>query len=132
MTASVEVQELSSSLPTDQLWGAFRVKTTEGSRLKLVGWALGISAEVEAIQIVAQGAVVASTTARLPREDMAKRFPDRKAAADCGFELIIEARGKGESLLGLRAVLEGGTEVQMGEIRVLAPTRRWGSILRRH
>jgi hypothetical protein len=119
-------------LPNDRLWGAFRVLKTEGSRLVLVGWALGISEEVESVQVLAEGAVVGSTTLGLPRLDVAEQFPDRPTAASCGFELALEAKGKGKSVLYVRAVLEDGTEKSMGEIRAVAPARRWSDVLRRH
>jgi hypothetical protein len=43
----------------------------------------------------------------------------------------MEARGKGRSTLGLRAVLEDGSEVPIGELRVVAPGRAWSGVLRR-
>jgi hypothetical protein len=129
---SLQIEELRSSLPSDQLWGAFRVLKTEGSRLVLVGWALGIKQEVRSVQILALREVVASTSPSLPRPDVAEQFSDRPEAATCGFELELEARGKGESVLSVRALLEDGTEAPMGEVRAVAPARRWSDVLRRH
>jgi hypothetical protein len=129
--ASLQIEELTSALPTPNLWGAFKVKSSEGNCLELVGWALGTVSEVKEIVVVTGGAVVASAAPSLPRAELAEEFRDRQSAATCGFEVAIEARGKGESTLELRAVLEDGTEVAMGEIRVLAPTRRWGNVFRR-
>jgi hypothetical protein len=128
---SVQVEELTSSLPSASLWGSFKVKSVEGSRLEVMGWALGTSTDVERIEIVAGDAVVASTSPCLPRAEVAREFPDRQSAANCGFEVVMEARGKGRSTLGLRAVLEDGSEVPIGELRVVAPGRAWSGVLRR-
>ncbi len=45
--------------------------------------------------------------------------------------MTIEASGKGKSKLELRAVLEDESTVPMGEIQVLAPSRRWDVFRRR-
>jgi hypothetical protein len=128
---SVQVEELTSGLPNAALWGSFKVKNVEGGRLELMGWALGTATDVERIEIVAGDDVVASTSPGLPRAEVAKEFPERQLAANCGFEVVIEARGKGRSRLGLRAVLEDGSEVPMGELRVVAPGRAWSGVFRR-
>ena len=129
---SLQIEELSSALPNEHLWGAFRVRETRGSRLVLVGWVLGIEQEVDSVQLLAGGTVVASTTPQMPRSDMSEKFPDRPAAATCGFELALEAKGKGVSVLAVEAVLEDGTAAPMGEVRALAPSRSWTGVLRRH
>lgn len=108
-------------MPTPNLWGAFRVKSSEGNRLELVGWALGAASEVKEIEVLAGGSVVGSAAPNIARADLAEEFPDRRSASTCGFEVALEALGNGESSLELRAILEDGTEVAMGEIRVLAP-----------
>ena len=129
--ASVQVEELTSALPSADLWGSFKVHGIERSRLELVGWALGAVTEVTRVEILAGGSVIASTVPALPRDELAEQFPDRKSAATCGFEVAIEAKGKGKSMLELRAVLEDETTVPMGEIRVLTPARRWDVFRRR-
>jgi len=129
--ASLQVEELSKELPNADLYGFFKVKATEGSRLELMGWALGTSAEVEKIEVLAGTKVVAATKPSLPRPEVAAEFPDRETAPECGFEVTIEARGKGRSTLELRAVLEDGTEAPMGRLQVSAPERRWAGVFRR-
>jgi hypothetical protein len=129
--ASLQVEELSNALPNADLWGFFRVKATEGSRLELMGWVLGTSAEVKKIEVLAGEKVIAVTEPNLARPEVAEEFPDRDAAAECGFELTIEARGKGQSALELRATLEDGTEAPMGWLQVSAPGRRWAGVFRR-
>jgi hypothetical protein len=129
--SSLQVEELSNALPSAELWGFFRVKATEGSRLELMGWVLGTAAEVQKIEVLAGDKVVAATEPGLSRPEVAEEFPDREAAAESGFELTIEARGKGQSTLELRATLEDGTEAPMGRLQVSAPERRWAGVFRR-
>ncbi|HET7506798.1 MAG TPA: hypothetical protein VFJ53_00420 [Solirubrobacterales bacterium] len=128
---SLKVDELSSELPNPALWGSFRVSATEGSRLDLMGWVLGARADVEKIEVVAKGKVVAAAEPGLPRPEVAEEFPDREAAANCGFDLTIEARGKGRSTLELRAALDDGSTAPIGRIQVSAPERRWAGVFRR-
>jgi hypothetical protein len=129
---SLKIEELKSFLPTDQLWGACRVQEAEGSRLIVVGWALGVQQDVESVQVVAGGKVVASASPTLPRPEVGEEFPDRKEAATSGFALTLEAKGKGSSVLTVQAALEDGTISPMGEIRTVAPVRRWADVLRRN
>jgi len=128
---SLQIEELNSSLPTDQLWGAFRVQEAEGSRLVVVGWVLGISQEVKSVQILAKGEVVASAAPSLPRPEVAQQFSDRESAGTSGFALTLEAKGKGTSVLAVEAILEDDSVAPMGEIRAVAPVRRWAEVLRR-
>jgi hypothetical protein len=128
---SLQIEELKSTLPTDQLWGAFRVQEADGSRLVVVGWVLGTSQDVESVEILAQGSAVASAAPTLSRPEVAEQFPDRETAANCGFGLTLEAKGRGKSVLAVQAVLEDGTIAPMGEIRTVAPVRRWTDVLRR-
>ncbi|HXR60001.1 MAG TPA: hypothetical protein VN732_01615, partial [Solirubrobacterales bacterium] len=65
------------------------------------------------------------------RDDIAELHPERESAARCGFRVVIEAKGRGRSELELRAMLEDGTPVRMGAVRVVAPTRRWDVFRRR-
>jgi hypothetical protein len=131
MAADVKVEELSSTLPNPELWGSFKVKNAAGNRLELIGWALGRQAEVEQIQILAGGRVIASTRPDKPRPEVAGQMPDRPTASTCGFEVTVEAAGKGRSRLELRALLEGGGESSLGELRVIAPAGRWSSFFPR-
>ena len=128
---SVKVEDLSSVLPAPEMWGAFKVQSTEGRRLELVGWVLGVNHDVKEVQVLAAGLVVASARPEIPREEIANQFPDRTGAANCGFRVVIEAQGKGSSTLQLRALLDDDSRISMGEIRVLAPSRRWTNVLRR-
>lgn len=128
---SVQVEELTSALPNEDLWGSFKVKSVDGNRLELMGWALGTKSEVERIEIVAGDSVVGSTAPSIPRAEVAQEFPDRESASRCGFEVAMEAKGRGQSTLALRAILDDGSEAAIGELRVVAPGRRWGGVFRR-
>ena len=129
--SDLKVEDLSSALPTPEVWGSFKVLGVEGSRLELFGWVLGKSSEVERVEVLAEGSVIASTGLGVPRNDLAELHPGRESAATCGFRVLIEAKGKGHSELELRAVLEDGTLVRMGAVSVLAPARRWDVFRRR-
>jgi hypothetical protein len=129
--ASVEIEALRSTVPNPDLWGAFRVKQVDGSRVELVGWVLGTGEDVRRIEVVSGGAIVATAAPNLARADVAREFPDRDAAANCGFEIAVEAQGKGQSSLRLQAVLAGGAIARIGEVQVTAPARRWANVFRR-
>jgi hypothetical protein len=129
--SDLKVEDLSSALPTPEVWGSFKVLGVEKSRLELFGWVLGKSTEVDRVEVLAAGSVIASSPLGVPREDLAKLHPGRESAATCGFRVLIEAKGKGRSQLELRAVLEDETPVGMGAIHVLAPARRWDVFRRR-
>ena len=129
--APLQVEDVSSTLPADGAWGAFKVLSVEQARLELFGWVLGKAAEVDRVEILAGGTVIATTAPDVPREDLAKLHPGRESAATCGFRVVIEAKGKGKSELQLRAVLEDETAVPMGSVRVNAPPRRWDVFRRR-
>jgi len=130
--SDLKVEDLHSALPGAELWGSFKVKDVEGNRLELIGWVLGRHSEVTRVEIVARGRVVATARPEKPRPEVAEQMPERPTAATCGFEITMEGSGKGESLLELRAALEDGTEVQMGQMRAIVPPHRWASLLRRH
>ncbi|HET9198112.1 MAG TPA: hypothetical protein VFN92_07670 [Solirubrobacterales bacterium] len=129
--SDLEVEDLTSTLPTPEMWGSFKVLGVEKSRLELFGWVLGKESEVDRVEVLAGGSVIASSPLGVPREDLAQLHPDRESAATCGFRVVIEAKGKGRSELELRAVLEDGSPVRMGAIHVLAPARRWDLFRRR-
>jgi hypothetical protein len=128
---AVQIEEVVSALPSADLWGDFKVSGVDGSRLDILGWTLGAATEVARVEVLAGRSVIASTTPSLARGDLAEKMPDRSSAATCGFQVTIEADGKGRSTLELRAVLEDETTVPMGKIQVFAPARRWDVFRRR-
>jgi hypothetical protein len=131
VSEGLQIDDVTSVLPTPEAWGSFKILGVEKSRLELFGWVLGKTAEVERVEVLAGGSVIASSGLGVPRADLAELHPGRESAATCGFRVLIEAKGKGRSELELRAVLEDQTPVTMGAIRVLAPARRWDVFRRR-
>lgn len=129
--SDLKVEDLNSALPTGEVWGSFKVLGVEQSRLELFGWVLGKYSEVERVEVLAGGSVIAKAGLEVPREDIAKLHPGREAAVTCGFRVVIEAKGKGRSELELRAVMEDGTPVKIGAVHVLAPSRPWDVLRRR-
>jgi hypothetical protein len=128
--SDLKVEDLAVQ-PAPEVWGSFKVLGAQGARLELFGWALGKDTEVDRIEVLANGTVIASSTLDVPRQDIAGLHPGRASAASCGFRVVIEAKGKGRSELELRAVLEDGTPAKMGVVHVLAPPRRWDLFRRR-
>lgn len=128
--SELKVEDLNVS-PAPEVWGSFKVIGVEESRLELFGWALGKHSEVDRVEVLAGGSVIASSALGEPREDIAGEHPERESAATCGFRVVIEAKGKGRSELQVRAVLGDGTPAQMGAVHVLAPARRWDVLRRR-
>jgi hypothetical protein len=128
--SDLNVEDLNVS-PAPEVWGSFKVLGVEGSRLELFGWVLGKFSEVERVEVLAGGSVIAASALGERRDDIAGEHPGRESAAICGFRVVIEAKGKGRSELQLRAVLEDGTPAQMGAVHVLAPARRWDVFRRR-
>lgn len=129
--AQLQVEDVVNTLPAEGAWGAFKVLGVEKARLELFGWVLGKAVEVDRVEVLAAGSVIATTAPGVPREDLAKLHPERESAATCGFRVVIEAKGKGKSELQLRAVLEDETVVPMGSVHVNAPARRWDVFRRR-
>lgn len=127
----LKVEELNSALPAPEMWGSFKVLGVKGFRLELFGWVLGKDSEVDRVEVLAAGSVIASSVLGVRRDDIAGLHPGRSSAATCGFRVVIEAKGKGRSELELRAVFEDGRPVRMGAVRVLAPARRWDVFRRR-
>jgi hypothetical protein len=128
--SDLKVEDLAVA-PAPEVWGSFKVLGVEEARLELFGWVLGKHSEVERVEVLAGGSVIASSALGEPRADIAGEHPERESAATCGFRVVIEAKGRGRSELHLRAVLDNGTPAQMGAVRVLAPARRW-DVFRRH
>ncbi|HEX3863025.1 MAG TPA: glycosyltransferase family 9 protein [Stellaceae bacterium] len=62
------------------------------TRLTVAGWALAAAAVTE-ITVSLGGRAVASATYGLARPDIARLYPDRPGAGECGFMLAAEAPG---------------------------------------
>lgn len=130
LMSDLKVENLAVS-PAPELWGSFKVLEVQGARLEIFGWALGKNSEVDRVEVLTGGSVVATGALDVRRDDIAQLHPGRASAATCGFRIVIEAKGKGHSELDLRAILEDGTAASIGKISVLAPARRWDVFRRR-
>ena len=128
--AVVKVDDLERAAPNADLRGDVRVKRLSGSRVELMGWAIGRKSPVTRIEVVSAGAVVGSTTTGVSRPDLAKAFPDEPGAAAAGYEIGIDAGRKVGGELGVQAVLADGTRAPLGNLRVEPPRRRWRDMLR--
>jgi hypothetical protein len=126
----LEILEVIHSTPSETLHGHFRVDPRENGVLGLIGWAVGDRSPVTQIEVRSEGTAIASAAPGLQRPDIASAFRDRPDARTCGFEIVIEAMGSGESHLTIDAQLEDGTAAPMGELRVKAPRRRWMDVFR--
>src|SRR5437773_4435256 len=75
------------------------------SRLSISGWALA-AAPIGEITVSVDDEIVATATYGLARPDVARLYPDRAAAARCGFILALDlpssTRGAIEPLLAVR------------------------------
>ncbi|HEV2857198.1 MAG TPA: hypothetical protein VGW80_02210 [Solirubrobacterales bacterium] len=99
--------------------GLFKAEAA-ADRLRIFGWAFAQEGPVAAIEVVAEGNVVATAQTGIPRPDVAERFDGSSAAATSGFEVIVEADGEGRSALEVEAVLDAGDRHALGRVEVLA------------
>lgn len=98
------------------LRGHFRVRDQGDRRLEIVGWALGGELAATEVVVVADGAEAGTAAVAGERPDVAEKYPDEPAAANCGFRLELVGEGSGQSRLELFAVLEDETRAPLGRI----------------
>jgi len=113
----IEVLEELHASPDRRARGSFRVARAD-SVLELAGWALGLDSAVIEIEVSVAGEIVGRAAPTGERPDIAAAFPDRGAAASCGFALALKPSGAGQSRLSVDAALADGTRVTLGELRV--------------
>lgn len=128
--ADMKVLDIVHATPSEGVRGNFRVEQGDEA-LEVVGWVLGEEHAVVAVEIVAGGEVVASTSPVLERPDIAEAFPDAKGVDTCGFQLAIEPSGRGQSHLDLRVTLDDGRQAPLGELEVASARGRRKGFLRR-
>jgi glycosyltransferase involved in cell wall biosynthesis len=122
MGALVEFTEVSVS-PPELLHGAFVDEPKPGAVLDahavdLLGWALGESARVVAVEFLVDGRVFWRAAVRAERPDLAKAFPDYPDAGRAGFRTTINLIGTPpEFEVELTAVLKGQRRVPFGTVR---------------
>jgi glycosyl transferase family 2 len=125
-----DIKEVPLSRPSpERLWGRHvdvpkAGTTTEASAVDLMGWVLGKSSPVVAVEVVSEGGtVVRCLPLNHRRPDIARAFLDVPGAEDSGFRATISALGTtAEFELRLQAVLRDQSRVPLGAIR---GRRRW-------
>ncbi len=103
------------------------VGTPDGnSRLSVSGWALA-AAPIAEITVSIDGQVVGTATYGLARPDVARLYPDRAAAADCGFILAFDVAGlKSGAIEPLLTVRTADGEVGHRPLHVEIPPQEVG------
>lgn len=104
--------------PGQRLKGHFRVRDGEGSKLEIIGWALGQEVQATEVEVLVEGVVAARAPIAVDRPDVAERFPGVAGAATCGFRIELMAKGKGESQLEVYAVMDDEAREPLGRILV--------------
>jgi hypothetical protein len=115
----LEIQDFVHASTEGDFQGFFNVNEAGGNCLQIVGWAFANENFVSAIEVVAAGSTVATTTVGILRPDVAEAFPNTPAAGTSGFEFAIEANGKGSSHLEVQALLSDGDRRSLGHLTVV-------------
>jgi hypothetical protein len=113
----VQVLELAYAKPSERVRGSFRAEPA-ASTLELVGWALGIDSPVAWVEVVSNGKVVGRATLGEERTDIAEAYPGVEGAGASGFHIALEPSGSGRSRLTVRAGLDDGQAIPLGDLRV--------------
>jgi len=122
MGALVEILDVSVSRPA-QLHGAFIDEPKPGAVLDahgvdLLGWVLGESTRVLAVELSMDGKVFWRAAVRAERPDLAAAFPDYPDAARAGFRTTLNLIGTPQDFeVELAAVLKGQRRVPFGIVR---------------
>ena len=125
----IKVIEVSKADPEGGLRASNLDSPTVGSELdpdalKIVGWAVGKEARVKAVEIVADGEVVATAPVEIERPGVARAYESVPGADRAGFRLVVQGSGEGRHELKIRGVVDGGEAVAVGSI--LLEIRRSG------
>ncbi|MBS1886484.1 MAG: glycosyltransferase [Actinobacteria bacterium] len=100
-----------------------------GRSLTLRGWALPEAGPALGIEVLAAGAVVARSSADLPRPDIAAVHADLPHAGRCGFEVELAlAAVAGELDLVVRAVLDPVRRVEIATVTVRVEQREGAAV----
>jgi len=117
----IRVIDVAVAEPEDGLRKAFldlpkASEELESNALTIVGWAVGEEKQVESVEILAEGQVVARAPLQFERPGVAEAYAGVPGADRAGFQLIVQGRGEGRHELSLRAVFEGGEQAPVGTI----------------
>jgi glycosyltransferase involved in cell wall biosynthesis len=87
-----------------------------GRKLEIAGWVLGAERRVAAVEITAQGTVLARVSVKLPRPDVLAAYPGAAGAEACGFHAQIGAAQPPRQGVQLVAVLADQERVPFAAI----------------
>jgi SAM-dependent methyltransferase len=90
----------------------------DGSRIDVIGWALGAGSAVDRIEALSAGRLIGAYGVGHERPDVAAAFPDDSRAGSSGFRTSLALLGDVHDELSVRAVLEDGTRAPIGTIRL--------------
>lgn len=103
---------------------------SDGNQITVVGWAVGKKSRVAAVEVMSGDEVAARAPVEIERAGVARAYAEAPGSKAAGFRLTLAAEGKGEDELVLMSVLEDGTRIPLGAVRVklwrrgLLPSRR--------
>jgi SAM-dependent methyltransferase len=96
----------------------------DSNALKIVGWAVGREKQVESVEVVAGGEVVASAPLEIERPGVAEAYTGVPGADRAGYRLMVQGSGEGRHELSVRTVLEGGERIAVATIVLEIQRRR--------
>jgi hypothetical protein len=130
--STVEILDIGTSEEAKQQLHAFNLDRPssddrlDSSSLRIVGWVVGRESRAVAVEVVADEEVVGRAPLKIERPAVARAYEHVPGAAAAGFRITMEAAGKGEGDLVIRAVLEDETRVPFARIRARIARRRRG------
>jgi hypothetical protein len=113
----LQIDDVVYSGTKGEVQGLFKAEAAAG-RLRIFGWAFAQERAVAAIEVLADGKVVATAETGIPRPDVGEQFDGIPAAATSGFEVVVEAEGEGRSELEVEAVTGSGDRHALGRLEV--------------
>lgn len=114
----LEILDL-AQIPGERVKGHCKARVTDGPKLEIAGWALGVESPAKEVVVTASGTVAGRVPIGLERPDVTESFPDLAGAGAPGFRIELAARGCGESELKVWARLEDDSRELLGRVTTL-------------
>jgi glycosyltransferase involved in cell wall biosynthesis len=117
--ALIEVREVSlAALDERRLAGFFldhprAGSITETTALDVWGWVIGRGAPAVAVEVLERDRVIRRTPVDVPREDVARAYPDTPGSHLSGFATTLRLRPGTDRRISVRAVLKDQTRVPL-------------------
>jgi hypothetical protein len=115
---SVSEAESSGGLRKSHLDAPTSGSALDSNALKIVGWAVGKEAPVGAVEVLADGHVVATAPVEIERPGIASAYEKVPGAERAGFRLVVQGSGEGRHDLEVRGVLADGARAPIGAIEL--------------